>query len=284
MRVLATGSTGKFAGLVVPALAHRGLDVVAMVHDPGKADIARTNGASTTVRADLADRASLDAALHDVDGVFLVVPAFHPETTRLGLNMVEAAIAAGVRKIVFNGVYHPSLSLVNHTTTRPIEEALYASDLDFTVLQPAMYVQALEAVYRGALQTGAVVMPWSKRSKMAYVDYRDVADAAASAFTDSRLSYGTFELAAGGMIDRIELATLMSRVAGRRLEAEDVPPDADTPTPQPDGLAEMFAAYHEHGFHGGNALVLQTILQRTPRSVRQFIEALADVDSEGTRT
>jgi hypothetical protein len=32
---------------------------------------------------------------------------------------------------------------------------------------------------------------------MSYVDYRDVAEVAAMAFTDPRLSYGTFELAAG---------------------------------------------------------------------------------------
>jgi hypothetical protein len=33
-----------------------------------------------------------------------------------------------------------------------------------------------------------------------------VAEVAAIACTDSRLSYGTFELAAGGMIDRVEIA------------------------------------------------------------------------------
>jgi uncharacterized protein YbjT (DUF2867 family) len=79
--------------------------------------------------------------------------------------LVAAAVDASVEKLVYNGVYHSSLSLPNHAGTRPIEEALYASDMDFTVLQPAMYVQALEATYRGALETGAVVAPWSKHSK-----------------------------------------------------------------------------------------------------------------------
>lgn len=115
------------------------------------------------------------------------------------LNVIAAAITADVDKVVYNGVYHPSLSLPNHASTRPVEEALYASHLDFTVLQPAMYVQALEATYHQALDTGRVVAPWSKHSKTTYVDYRDVAEVAALAFTVTRLSYGTFELAAGGM-------------------------------------------------------------------------------------
>lgn len=122
-------------------------------------------------------------------------------------------------------------------------------DLDSTVLQPALYLQAIDQAYRQALQTGAVVMPWSARSKMTYVDYRDVADAVAIAFTDSRLSGGTFEFAAGGMIDRIELAELMSRAAGRELVAADPPA---RPQRVADGLGAMFDHYSRYGFHGGN--------------------------------
>jgi hypothetical protein len=36
----------------------------------------------------------------------------------------------------------------------------------------------------------------------------------------------------------------------------------------------MFADYDQHGFHGGNSLVLQAILQRQPRSVADFIAQL----------
>jgi uncharacterized protein YbjT (DUF2867 family) len=246
-----------------------------MVHDPTKADTARRHGASETVPADLADPVSLKNALDGVDGVFLITPAFHPDAVQLGLNMVEAAVAAGVSKIVYNGVYHPSLSLLNHATTRPVEEALYACGLDFTVLQPAMYVQALADTYQQALSTGVVVAPWSKRSKMTYVDYRDVADSVAIAFTDQRLSRGTFELAAGGMIDRVEIAELMSLAAGKTFAAEDVPDGAPPPSGAPEALTMMFQEYDSHGFQGGNPLVLQTILQREPRSVAAFIAELA---------
>jgi nucleoside-diphosphate-sugar epimerase len=42
----------------------------------------------------------------------------------------------------------------------------------------------------------------------------------------------------------------------------------------PDGLAVMFSDYDRVGFHGGNPLVLQAILQRPPRSVADFIAEL----------
>jgi hypothetical protein len=36
----------------------------------------------------------------------------------------------------------------------------------------------------------------------------------------------------------------------------------------------MFEDYDRCGFHGGNGLILQTILQRTPRGVAEFIAVL----------
>ena len=270
MKVLATGATGQYAHHVVTALIAQGVDVRGVVHDPAKADQARSAGVTETVEVDLADRRGVAEALHGEDGGFLITPAFHPDATTMARNVVDAAADASIGKLVYNGVYHPSLSLPNHAGTRPIEEALYASDLDFTILQPAMYVQALEATYRDALKTGTVTAPWSKHSKMTYVDYRDVAEVAALAFIDPRLARGTFELAAGGMVNRIEIAEMMSRVAGRSLVAENI----DDVPPGPEGLATMFADYDRVGFHGGNSLVLQAILQRPPRSVADFIAGL----------
>jgi uncharacterized protein YbjT (DUF2867 family) len=270
MQVLAVGATGRFAHLVVPALVRHGLEVRALVRDPGKAAAATEAGATQIVHADLADRSSLDAAVDGVDGVFLITPAFHPRATEFGVTMIEAAMAAGVGKIVYNGVYHPSLPLENHADTRPIETALYAADIDFTIFQPAMYLQSIDAIFPRALQTGELAMPWSKHSAMTFVDYRDVAEAAALAFVDPRLSYGTFELAAGGMIDRVELAALISRATGRTVVATDNPAPADAPP----AMAAMFDTYDREGFHGGNSLVLQTILCREPRSVTSYISEL----------
>jgi uncharacterized protein YbjT (DUF2867 family) len=274
MKVLATGATGKFAGLVVTALVSHGIDVRAVVHDPGKNGIPLGRGAGETVTADLGDPASLHAALDGVDGAFLITPAFAPDAAKMGVSFVEAAQAAGVRKVVYNSVYHPSLPLENHASTRPVESALYASALDFTILQPAMYMQGLEGAFEQARRTGTLVMPWSKHSEMTYVDYRDVAEAVALAFTGERLSRGTFELAGPGMVDRVRLAELMTTASGREVTAVDPPAGFTLPPGQPAGLAAMFSEYDQHGFHGGNSLVLRAILQHEPRTVAGYIAEL----------
>ncbi|MEO9014044.1 MAG: NmrA family NAD(P)-binding protein [Terrimesophilobacter sp.] len=276
MKILATGATGRFAHLVVPALVRAGHEVRGVVHDKAKAGIPASLGAQETVLADLRDTGSLDAALDGIDGAFLITPAFAPDATELGLALIDAAQRAGVRKLVYSGVYHPSLPLENHASTRPIEAVLYASDLDFTILQPAMYLQGLDGAWQQARATGALVMPWSKRSRMTYVDYRDVAEVAALAFTDERLSYGTFELAAGGMIDRMRLAGLFAAASGIPITAEDVPEGA-LPTSLPDGLRAMFSDYDRHGFHGGSSFGLRSILGRSPRTVEDYVAELVSL-------
>src|SRR5579859_1058968 len=99
MRVLAIGATGQYAGLVVPALAARSVQVRALVHEPAKLAQAKGAGAAEAVAGDLRDPASLRAALDGVDGVFLIIPAFAADTAELGIGVVAAAQAAGVRRV-----------------------------------------------------------------------------------------------------------------------------------------------------------------------------------------
>ena len=124
MKALVVGATGKYASLVVPELKQRGATVRALVRDESKIDAARQQGADET--------ASLPTAA-GVDGVFHINPTFAPNEAELGVAMVEAAKASGVRKFVFSGVYHPSISkLSNHAAKRPVEEAMYESGMEFT--------------------------------------------------------------------------------------------------------------------------------------------------------
>jgi len=95
--------------------------------------------------------------------------------------MVDAARAAGVRKFVFSGVIHPSISaMVNHRAKVPVAEALYTSGMAFTVLQPAAFMQNIERTWDEIVAHGRLAMPYSASSKMCWVDYRDVAAAASS--------------------------------------------------------------------------------------------------------
>lgn len=289
MKVLTIGAAGEFAGMVVPELKKRGCEIRALVRDEDEAKKARGRGADETVFGDLGSSASLRSAADSVEGVFHINPAFAPNEAEMGVAMVEAAKSAGVRKFVFSSVFHPSISkMVNHAAKRPVEEALYESGMNFVILQPAMFMQNLDGSWKIITESGRFELPYSKTAKVCYVDYRDVAEAAAIGMTEDKLDYGTFELCSPGMFNRLELAELMSEALGRDIEAgkvslEEWLKEAKIPNESlRDGLKKMNEDYDKYGFPGGNSLVLQAVLGREPRTLREYIFELAAKETKTT--
>jgi hypothetical protein len=93
----AVGGAGKFAGLVAPALAKRGVKIRGLAPNAKQGDIVRKHGAAEIAIGDLRDRASLHAALKDVDAVY-IAPAFLPNEAEIGKSMVDGARRAGMRR------------------------------------------------------------------------------------------------------------------------------------------------------------------------------------------
>jgi uncharacterized protein YbjT (DUF2867 family) len=276
------GCTGKYAGNVLPELKKRGVKVRALVRSRESERAARERGADETAIGDLQDPRGLISAAVGADAVFHIGPAFAPRESDMGVTLVEAAKAAGVSKFVFSSVIHPSISkLTNHAAKRPVEEAIYESGMTFTVLQPAIFMQTIESRWTEVIRSGRFVLPYSRRVKTCFVDYRDVAEVVAKAFTSDKLDNGTFELCSPGMFNRVEIAALMSEALDLRIEAGELPFDlwADAlqipDGPVRSGLKRMYADYNQYGFHGGNALVLRTVLGREPRSLKEFFRELA---------
>ncbi|EPC01519.1 epimerase [Litchfieldella anticariensis FP35 = DSM 16096] len=280
--VLVIGATGRFAGLVVPALAERGARVRALIRDPAKANTVRERGASEIAIGDLRDKQSLASAMHGIDGVFHIGPAFEPDEAELGVTLVNVAKAAGVRKFVFSSVIQPTNSqLPNHVSKIPVESALFASGMEYTILHPANFFQNIEAAWRSVITNGVFAEPFPTTVRIARVDYRDVADVAAIALVEDRLTYGTFELCSADRLSREEIVTLMSEALGRRIEAaapsfEAWAENAQLPYEgeQLRLLANVHSHYAAHGL-GGNDLTLRAILGHPPRSLRIYIEELA---------
>jgi uncharacterized protein YbjT (DUF2867 family) len=274
--VLAVGAAGKFAGLVVPALAKRGVKVRGLVKDAKERDEVLKHGASETAVGDLRDRASLDAALKGVDGVFYIAPAFLPNEAQVGIDMVDAARQSGVRRFVFSSVIHPILSaLQNHGAKAPVEEALLTSDMEYTFLHPTLFFQNFTSSWPKIVQTGVLAEPWSVDSRFSRVDYRDVAETAAIALIEDRLLYGTFELCSEGWLDRKDVANIIGEVLGRPIKAERVDPKkaAASAGPGAPALEKMFDWYDKRGLMG-SALDLRAILGREPRTLRSFFKEL----------
>ena len=281
--VLAVGANGKFAGLVVPELTRRGAKVRGLIRNGKEESAVRHHGAAEVTVADLRSRTSMDAALRGIESVFYISPAFLPNEAEVGTALVKAAKEAGVRRFVFSSVIHPILSaLSNHAAKAPVEEAILASNMEYTFLHPAMFLQNYAEGWPRIVETGVLAEPWSTQTRFSRVDFRDVAEAAAVALTEDRLLFGTFELCSGEPRNRFEVAQLIGEVLRREIKAERLSPQLDMKAPedpQQAAMKPMLDWYDNHGLMG-NALTLRAVLGREPRTMMQYFEELASTPAE----
>lgn len=285
-KVLAIGAAGHFAGLVIPELAKRSAQVRGFIREQKEHDEVIAHGATETAIGDLRDRDSIEAALQGMEALFYIAPAFIPDEASIGRQVVDAAMKAGVRRIVFSSVIHPALAaLENHREKGPVEDAILESGMEYVILQPAMFFQNFAEGWANVVKSGTYAEPWSAETRFTRVDYRDVAEVAAMALLEDRLLYGTFELCSEGNFNRHHVAALMSKVLGREVQAGTIDPNKAegkrTETglsAQPSPIEKMMRWYNKHGLLG-NALTLRAILGREPRTLEAYFQGLKNTDA-----
>lgn len=210
-------------------------------------------------------------------GVFHIGPAFAADEAQMGVVLVKAAERAGVEKFVFSSVSQPSnLELKHHVAKLPVESAIYNSRLRYAILQPANFMQNLTPAWPAIVASHAFAEPFPTDVRIARVDYRDVAEVAAIALTESRLDFATLELSAG-MFNRYEIAEMIADELGVPIEAQAIGFDEWVAVSHPpyggsdlELLATVYDHYSRYGL-GGNSVSLSASLRREPRSLRSFI-------------
>jgi len=232
-----TGATGQVGGEVLRRLVHRDVPVRALVRDPMKAEVMRRSGVGT-VEGDFAEPATLDRALEGADAMFLQC-ANVPEQVELESNAVDAAVRAGVRRVV-------KLSILGAEIGSPvpfrdwhgrIEERLKGSGADFTILRPNFFIQGLAALV-GA--DGNIYAPTGE-GRVGWVDIRDVAEVAARTLTEEGHEGKTYTITGPESLSLAEVADKLSEAAGREIHYIDVSPEAAREGMVSSGISEWFA-------------------------------------------
>lgn len=148
-RCLVTGATGYIGGLLVPQLLEKGHTVRALARTPSKLDEVPWHDQVEVAKGDLSDRDSLTAAFADVDVVYYLVHSmgtssdFEREEARSADNVVFAAKAAGVSRIVYLSGLHPpnAADLSKHLRSRTtVGDKLIASGIETLVLQAGIVI------------------------------------------------------------------------------------------------------------------------------------------------
>jgi uncharacterized protein YbjT (DUF2867 family) len=179
MKTLVIGGTGTVGSQVVQQLLARKQAVRVLTRDPAKAPTG-----VEAVAGDLIDPSTLPPAFDGVDSVFMV-NALSPTEPHEAMMAVGAARDARVKRFVFMTVAHVDKHpLVPHFAAKmPVESALRASGIPFTILRPNSFMQN-DLRYKDAmLGMGVYPQPLGDIG-CSRVDARDIGELAAIALTD----------------------------------------------------------------------------------------------------
>jgi len=239
MTIAITGASGQLGRL---AIAHLKTltgpaDIVALARDPAK--VADLGVASRAF--DYTQPETMGPALEGVRTLVLISSSDMADRVGQHRNVIEAAQAAGVGRIVYTSILKadrsPMLIAGDHRETEAI---IAASGLPAAILRNGWYTENWTANLGGAIAAGALIGA-AGSARFTPAVRRDYAEALAVVAADAG-RVGVLELAGEEGFTLAELAAEVSRQTGKALPYNDLPPEVYQGLLESFGLPAGFAA------------------------------------------
>ncbi len=206
--VLVLGGTGKTGRRVARRLIARGVE-------------ARVVSRSTDPAFDWHDPSGWQAALDGVTAAYITyAPDLAvPGSTEAIRAFVERAVAQGVRRLVL-------LSGRGEEEAQACERIIQETDIEWVVIRSSWFMQNFsEGEFLSMVQGGAITLPAGDIPEP-FIDIDDIADVAAAALLEEGHAYQIYEVTGPRMLTFDEVATEISRAAGREVVFQPIPSDA----------------------------------------------------------
>lgn len=274
--ILVTGAGGKTGRSVIDALAGQEEPIRAWVRRPQQMEGLIC---ADWIAGDMRDAPLWEAACKGVRAIYHICPNLHPAEVAICQLALDAARVAGVEHFVYHSVLHPQTSaMAHHWRKLQCEEAIFASGLPFTILQPCAYMQNVLVYWPSITGQGIYPIPYALDARLSLVDLADVAAVAAKVLTEEGHAGAIYELAGPQPLSQTEIAGLLTAALSRPVRAERVAWDVWESAARQRGMGDeaieillaMFRYYDRHGLVG-NPNVLGWLLGRPPTPFAELV-------------
>jgi NAD(P)H dehydrogenase (quinone) len=243
-RIIVTGASGGLAGETIQVLLERGVrpaDLILVSRTPEKLGDLAARGASVR-RGDFDEPASLPAAFAGGERMLLISTSGGADRVVQHRAAIDAARHAGVRHVVYTSVVSPTAdnpwSIVrDHRLT---EEALRASHLKWTMLRNQIYMDAATRDAARVIASGEYVTN-AGDGRIAYVDRRDCAAAAAAVLTTPGHAGKAYDITGPDLLSPAEYVALLAELSGRPVRVVPIGDDDLFKSVNTGGLPEPIA-------------------------------------------
>jgi NAD(P)H dehydrogenase (quinone) len=210
-----TGATGQLGSRIARLLADSGVRQRLLVRDPARAPSLR---GAEVAQASYGEKHALLDAFDGVHTLLMVSASESADRVSLHKATIDAAVAAGVRRIVYTSFVgaSPGATFTFARDHWHTEEYLRASGIDFTFLRDNIYLDFVP----GFVGEDGVIRGPAGDGRVAAVFRDDVARVAARVLTSDVHSGMTYDLTGPSAFTLAEAAALMSEAWGRPVRYE----------------------------------------------------------------
>lgn len=227
MKVLVTGATGHFGGLVLEHLLKKmdAKNIAISVRNPEKARSYVNKGIDVRL-GDFDKPETLSAAFNGIDKLLIVSTDLDNETRiRQHSAAVAAAEKAGVKHIIYTSVVNaPTSTLGLAEVHRHTEAAIVKTGIPYTFLRNNWYLEN-EA---SSIQAAAAGAPWvtsAQNGKVGWTLRREYAEAAANVLVQEGHENKIYEFSSKPQSQE-DLASAVGKVLGKAVPVLQVSDDA----------------------------------------------------------
>ncbi len=261
---LVLGGSGKTGRRIVQRLKSRGVPT-------------RVASRSSTPSFDWNKPEGWDAVL---DGVTSAYISYSPDlaipgATKSIQQFIDKAVEHGVSRLVL-------LSGRGEEEAQACEKIVQAVDVEWTVVRSSWFMQNFsEGEFLQLVLGGTIALPAADVPEP-FIDVNDIADVAVAALTEPGHAYEIYEVTGPRLLTFTDLATEISKAAGRDVEFVQIPAEAFARGVAESGIPEDIAWLLNYLFDsvldGRNAYVgdgVQRALGRGPADFREFARRIA---------
>ncbi len=210
--ILVTGATGNVGREVMTYLLKNGFKVKAATRHPEKAKF--PDGVEA-VRMDYSDPSSVEEAVKDVYGAFLIALPMDPRSHEKLNPVIDLAKKAGVTHIVLNSVLGADRN--EQVPVRKAEHHLIDSGVNYTIIRPNFFMENFSSGYATAtIRDQHGIFLAAGDGKTSFISTKDIGEAVALIFSEKHFGK-EYALTGSEALDHTQVAKFISDAIGEEV-------------------------------------------------------------------
>ena len=229
MKVLVTGATGSQAKPLVYQLVSKGYEVYALTRNIAEGENF-DNASVQLIEGDLLNKEDVLKAMTGMDTLAMHIPFFMQQPEVAGENLVEAAVQAGIQKIVWNtaGLILPvQTGNPAYDVRGRVKALLEESGIDHVILQPTVYAENLLGPWTAPFvkDENRATYPLPLDFKVGWLPSEDMAKAMVAAIRKPEFNGRSLVISGRQTLDGQGLAKAFTEGLGRKIEYSPMLPE-----------------------------------------------------------